>query len=171
MDRQATMRHDLPHPLQHLPPALLSHANQRLGLRTELRCRRGQQVEYAIVGRLDDVQDGDLRRCWYVQRSEQSCGCQGVLGFVHRQKDPQASCTLPGRSSPSSAADQDRARCRIEHALARLNIPARIIHAPHPSAVETRAPRTDSRAGLRPVERQGPGEGSCQAETWQYSPA
>jgi hypothetical protein len=60
MDRQAAMRHDLPHPLQHLPPALLSHANQRLGRLTELRCRRGQQVEYAIVGRLDDVQDGYL---------------------------------------------------------------------------------------------------------------
>jgi hypothetical protein len=41
-----------------------------------------------------------------------------VLGFVHRQKDPQASCTLPERSSPSSTADQDRAWCRIEHARA-----------------------------------------------------
>ncbi len=35
------------------------------------------------------------------------------------KKDPQTSCTLTGRSSPSSAADQDRARCRIEHAIAR----------------------------------------------------
>jgi hypothetical protein len=52
----------------------------------ELRCRRGRQVEYAIVGRLDDVQDGYPQRCWDVQRSEQSCGCQGVPGFVHRQK-------------------------------------------------------------------------------------
>jgi len=36
MDRQATMRHDLPHPLKRLPPAFLSHANQRLGRLTEL---------------------------------------------------------------------------------------------------------------------------------------
>lgn len=50
-------------------------------------------------------------------------------------------------------------------ALAQLTVPARVTHAPHPSAVETRAPRTDSRTGLRPVEQQGPGGGSCQAET------
>ena len=50
-------------------------------------------------------------------------------------------------------------------ALAQLTVPARVTQAPHPSAVETRVPRTDSRTGLRPVEQQGPGGGSCQAET------
>jgi len=64
-----------------------------------------------------------------VQDLEQSCGCQGVLGSVHRQKDPQTSCTLPGCSFASSEADQDRARCRIEQAIARLTIPARITQA------------------------------------------
>ena len=118
MDCQAAMRHDLPHPLQHLPPALLSHSNQRLGRLMELRCRRCQQVEYAIVGRLDEVQEGYLRRCWYVQRSEQSCGCQGVLGFVHRQKDPQTSCTLPGAPLPRPRL------IRTEHG-AELSTPSR----------------------------------------------
>jgi len=74
VDRHAAAGHDFP------------YSPQRLSLLTELRCHRSQLVGSTIGGRLDDGQDGYLRRCWYVQRSEQSCGCQCVLGFAHCQK-------------------------------------------------------------------------------------
>jgi hypothetical protein len=88
-----------------------------------------QQLGHAIAWRLDDVQNGDLRHGWNAQQSEPLRGGQGVLGFVHRHNDLQAPCPLLGRSPPSSADDQDRARRRMENALA---------HAPKEKAFHPR---------------------------------
>lgn len=161
MDRQAAMRHDLPHPLQRLPPALLSHGNPRLGRLTELRCRRGQQVDArsSCGSTRCRTVTCDIAGTFCAQSNREAA--KACPNSSTAKKDPQTSCTLPGRSPPSSETDQDRAWCRIEQALAQLTIPARITHTTHfPAPRHKHRARTRSSTGLCSVEQQGHGGGA-----------